>query len=46
MIHDLHRQGLSIQEIARRTRHDRKTIGWQPLVTLEARLAATGAAWR
>jgi transposase len=26
MIHDLHRQGLSIQEIARRTGHDRKTV--------------------
>lgn len=26
MIHDLHRQGLSIQEIARRTGRDRKTV--------------------
>lgn len=26
MIHDLHRQGLSIQEIARSTGHDRKTV--------------------
>ena len=26
MIHDLHRQGLSIQAIARRTGHDRKTV--------------------
>jgi transposase len=26
MIHDLYRQGLSIQEIARRTGHDRKTV--------------------
>ena len=26
MIHDLHRQGLTIQEIARRTGRDRKTV--------------------
>jgi transposase len=26
MIHDLHRQGLSIQAIARQTGHDRKTV--------------------
>jgi transposase len=36
MIHDLHRQGLSIQEIARRTGHDRKTVRKYLKVGLEA----------